>query len=48
MKTELTGTPGLMGLDAFSCEEIQKYLKDKYGLGVFNLSLPFKFTPDEN
>lgn len=35
-------------LDLYTCEEIQKYLKEKYGLGTFNLSLPFKFTPLEN
>lgn len=34
-------------LDLYSCEEIQRHLKNKYGLGVFNLNLPFKFIPSE-
>ena len=34
-------------LELFSCEEIQKYLKGKYGLGVFNLSHIFMYKPME-
>jgi len=30
-----------------SCEEIQKYLKEKYNLGTFNLSLPFHYMPKD-
>lgn len=32
-------------LDLYTCEEIQAYLKERYNLGVFNLSLPFHYIP---
>lgn len=34
-------------LEDFSCEEIQNYLKEKYGLGTFNLNYVFMYKPTE-